>query len=84
MGEGSIQEELDFRGGRKFGGARGSKCNNKHSDTTTNRVMARPHSLVMKHKSIYTIYYEWYGLKNFENLPVDGAIASLEAKYKTK
>jgi hypothetical protein len=53
-------------------------------DGTTNRVMARPHSLVMKHKSIYTIYHEWYGLEHFENLPVDGSIASLEVKYKTK
>jgi hypothetical protein len=53
-------------------------------DATTNRVMARPHSLVMKHKLFYTIYHEWYGLEHFENLPVDGGIASLEEKYKTK
>jgi hypothetical protein len=35
-----------------------------NSNSTTNSVlMTRPHSLVMRHKSIYTIYYEWYGLK---------------------
>jgi hypothetical protein len=52
--------------------------------TTTNRVMARPHSLVMKHKSIHTIYYEWYGLEKHVNSPVEGGIASLEKKFKTK
>jgi hypothetical protein len=33
----------------------------EQQDATTNRVMTRPYSLVMKHKSIYTIYYKWYG-----------------------
>jgi hypothetical protein len=46
--------------------------------------MARPHSLAMKHKSIYTIYHEWYGLENYENSPVEGGIASLEKQFKTK
>ena len=53
-------------------------------DATTNRVMARPHSLVMKHKSLFTIYYEWYGLETYANTPVEGGIASLESRFKTK
>jgi hypothetical protein len=52
--------------------------------TTSNIVMARPHSLVMKHKSIHTIYYEWYGLENYEKSPVEGGIASLEKEFKKK
>jgi hypothetical protein len=47
----------------------------KNNNATTNRVMARPHSLVMKHKSIFTIlYYEWYGLENYMNTPVEGGL----------
>jgi hypothetical protein len=54
------------------------------NNSTTNTVMARPHSLVMKHKSLFTIYYEWYGLEHYVNTPVEGGIASLEARFKTK
>jgi hypothetical protein len=57
---------------------------NDDDNSTTNRVMARPHSLVMKHKSIFTIYYEWYGLENYANTPVEEGIALLEARFKTK
>jgi hypothetical protein len=53
-------------------------------ESTTNRVITRTHSLVMKHNSIYTIYHEWYGLEAYENTPVEGGIASLESKFKTK
>jgi hypothetical protein len=46
-----------------------------NSNSTTNSVlMARPHSLVMRHKSLHTIYYEWYGLEAYENTPVEGGI----------
>jgi hypothetical protein len=38
----------------------------------------------MKHKSIHTIYYEWYGLETFTNSMVEGGIASLEKEFKTK
>jgi hypothetical protein len=53
------------------------------TDTTTNRLMTRPHSLVMRHKSIHTIYYEWYGLETYVNTLVEGGIASLEEKHKS-
>ncbi len=51
---------------------------------TTTSPTGRPHSLVMKHKSIYTIDYEWYGLKNYKDSPVVGGISFLEKTYKTK
>jgi hypothetical protein len=54
-------------------------------NSTTNSVLTtRPHSLVMRHKSIYTIYYKWYGLEAYKNMPLEGGIAMLESKYKTK
>jgi hypothetical protein len=49
-----------------------------------NVLMTRPHSLVMRHKSIYTIYYERYGLETYKNRPVEDGIAMLEAKFKMK
>jgi hypothetical protein len=52
--------------------------------TTDSVPMTRPHSLVMKHKSIHTPYYEWYGLETYTNTPVVGGIAFLERMYKTK
>jgi hypothetical protein len=59
--------------------------NTTTTSTTTNSAPGvRPHSLVMKHKSLYTIYYEWYGLESYENFPVVGGIAFLEKTYKTK
>jgi hypothetical protein len=54
------------------------------NSTTNSVLMTRPHSLVMRHKSIHTIYYEWYGLETYQNTPVEGGIAMLETKYKTK
>jgi hypothetical protein len=67
---------------------RNSEEQEDETTTTTNNrggvLMTRPHSLVMKHKSIHTIYYEWYGLETFANSPVEGGIASLEKQFKTK
>jgi hypothetical protein len=59
---------------------------NSTTNLTTDSVptMGRPHSLVMKHKSIHTLYYEWYGLETYTNTPVVGGIAFLERAYKTK
>ncbi len=54
--------------------ARNSDDDNDDDNSTTNRVMARPHSLVMKHKSMSKIYYEWYGLENYTNTPLEGGL----------
>jgi hypothetical protein len=54
----------------------------ERQDTTT--TPRRPHSLVMKHKSLTTIYYEWYGLESYKDTPVVGGISFLEKTYKTK
>jgi hypothetical protein len=52
--------------------------------TSPSPLGERNHSLVMKHKSLHTIYYEWYGLENYANIPVVGGIAFLEEAYKSK
>jgi hypothetical protein len=58
----------------------------ERQDTTTTTIGGprRPHSLVMKHKSLTTIYYEWYGLESYKDTPVVGGISFLEKTYKTK
>jgi hypothetical protein len=58
--------------------------NTTTTSTTTNSAPGRQHSLVMKHKSLYTIYYEWYGLESYKDTPVVGGISFLEKTYKTK
>jgi hypothetical protein len=64
--------------------------NGQDTTTTTTTTMTNrapgvwPHSLVVKHKSLHAIYYKWYGLETYENIPVVSGIAFLEKTYKTK
>jgi hypothetical protein len=82
MGEGNSSPARAFR--RHHEEARMEEGQGNSNSTTNSVLTTRPHSLVMRHKSIYTIYYEWYGLEAYENIPVEGGIAMLETKYKTK
>jgi hypothetical protein len=42
------------------------------------------HHLRVKYGSIHTIYYEWFGLENFDGIPVEGGIDTCESEWRSK
>ena len=40
------------------------------------------HYMEPRHQSLHTIYYEWWGLESYKNVPIPGGIAMMEANKK--
>ena len=45
-------------------------------------VVAKTHHLKFKHKTIRSLYNEWYGLDEFDSVPLPGGINKLELDHK--
>ena len=44
---------------------------------------AKKHNLMKRHKSLYTIYYEWYGLESSKDQPIVGGFEKCEEIFKS-
>lgn len=53
-------------------------------DTDGIPVAAKAHHLEFKHKTLLSLFNEWYGLEEYHGVPIPGGIEVLEEDYKNK
>ena len=47
-------------------------------------VIAKTHHIKYKHTSLCAVHNEWYGVDEYNNIPVEGGIKFLEERFKSK
>jgi hypothetical protein len=56
---------------------------NDDDDEDDDLRKAKRHQMIKRHQSLYTIYYEWYGLESSKDQPIVGGFEKCEELFKS-